>query len=124
VIVDVRAQSVDRIFQYGIPLAIRDQIRVGHRVLVPFGHRKLEGYVVEITSNLEIASDRLREIIKLLDPDHIILPTLLELAKWMHNHYAGLLSEAIQYMLPPGYRYGKERVGVKTQQLVTLINPN
>lgn len=124
VIVDVRAQAVDRIFQYAIPRALRRQIQVGHRVLVPFGPRKVEGYVVKITSNLEIDSDRLREIIKPLDPEPIVLVPLLELAKWMHSHYAGLLSEAIQYMLPPGYRYGKERVGVKTQQLVTLVKPN
>ncbi|NMA61029.1 MAG: primosomal protein N' [Firmicutes bacterium] len=124
VIVDIRAEAVDRIFQYAIPPQFQGKIQVGHRVLVPFGPRKLEGYVVELSSSLDIAPERLRKIIKPLDSVPIILPSLLELAKWMHSHYAGLLSEALQYMLPPGSRYGKERVGVKTQQLVTLLEPH
>ncbi len=124
VIVDVRATAVDRVFQYAIPSKYQDVLQIGHRVLVPFGHRKLEGYVVDLTSKLEISEDRLREIIKPLDPQPIILPSLVELGQWMHRHYAGLLSEALQYMLPPGYRYGKERVGVKTQQVVSLVERN
>ena len=124
VIVDVRAEAVDRIFQYAIPPLYQGSLQVGHRVLVPFGHRKLEGYVVELSPVLHIAEDRLKRIIKPLDPEPIILPSLLELAQWMHQRYVGLLSEALQYMLPPGFRYGKERVGVKTQQLVTLVEQN
>jgi primosomal protein N' len=46
VIVDV---SVDRAFDYRIPDDLRDQVRVGTRVSVPFGHRNTQGYVIEIT---------------------------------------------------------------------------
>jgi primosomal protein N' (replication factor Y) len=53
VIVDVRAEAVNRIFQYAIPERYQGQIEIGHRVLVPFGRRKLEGYVVELTNELE-----------------------------------------------------------------------
>ncbi|NLJ79750.1 MAG: primosomal protein N' [Firmicutes bacterium] len=123
VIVDLKVEAVDRIFQYSIPPEI-DSLSVGHRVLVPFGPRRLEGYVVQLSSQLEIESSQLRSIIRLLDPAPIILPSLVELAKWMRNRYVGLLSEALQYMLPPGSRYGRERVGAKYQQVVTLKKPN
>ena len=121
VIVDVRAEAVNRIFQYSIPNSLRDQIRIGHRVLVPFGSRKLEGYVIELTNELQFDVGRLKEISALLDPDPIILPSLVELAHYMRRNYLGLLSEALQLMLPPAFRYGKERVGVKQQQLATLL---
>lgn len=123
VIVDVRAEAVNRIFQYAIPERYRATIEIGHRVLVPFGRRKLEGYVVELTDELEVEKERLRSILKPLDPEPAILPSLVELARWMGETYAGLFSEALQYMLPPARRYGRERVGVKTAQLVTLLEP-
>jgi len=119
VIVDLRLAAVDRIYQYRIPENLQP-IEAGQRVLVPFGRRKLEGYVVELTSELMIEEAKLRDIIRPLDPKPIILPSLLELAQWLSLHYVGLLSEALQFMLPPGYRYGRERVGAKRQQVVTL----
>src|SRR5690554_1136288 len=123
VIVDVRAEAVNRIFQYAIPERYRATIEIGHRVLVPFGRRKLEGYVVELTDELEVEKERLRSILKPLDPEPAILPSLVELARWMGETYAGLFSEALQYMLPPARRYGREKMRVKTAQLVTLLEP-
>lgn len=124
VIVDVKAEAVNRIFHYTIPQELVQKIEVGHRVLIPFGPRKLEGYVVELTNEVDFDRKKLKEILKLLDPEPIILPSLVRLAYWMKGHYVGLLSEALQYMLPVGFRYGKERVGVKTQQVVTLLKNN
>lgn len=123
VIVDVRAEAVNRVFQYGIPAPYQNQIRIGHRVLVPFGHRKIEGYVVELSSKLEVDQAKLKDLIELLDPEPLIHPSLVELALWMEKTYVGLLSEALQYMLPPAFRYGRERVGAKTAQVVTLLVP-
>ncbi|NMB00986.1 MAG: primosomal protein N' [Firmicutes bacterium] len=121
VIVDIRAEAVNRVFQYAVPPHLNGQIQIGHRVLVPFGRRKLEGYVIELSHKLEIEEHKLREILDLLDPTPIILPSLVELAHWMAQKYVGLFSEALQYMLPPAFRYGKERVGAKTGQVVTLL---
>ncbi len=120
VIVDVRAEAVNRIFQYAVPERYRSVLQIGHRVLVPFGRRKLEGYVVEFSSELEVEEHKLRSILKPLDPEPVILPSLVELARWMAETYAGLFSEALQFMLPPASRYGRERVGVKTAQVVAL----
>ena len=39
----------------------------------------------------------------------------------MKDTYYGLLSEALQYMLPPGVRYGRERAGTKRQMVVKLV---
>lgn len=123
VIVDVRAGAVNRVFQYAIPERFRERIELGHRVLVPFGSRRLEGYVIEFSSELEVEEERLRSIIKPLDDRPLILPSLVELARWLADTYAGLFSEALQYMLPPAYRFGRERVGAKTAQMVTLVQP-
>lgn len=122
VIVDIRAEAVDRIFTYRIPSHL--QIEVGHRVLVPFGPRRLEGYVIRLSEAPDIPADRVRDILRVLDPEPVILSSLMELALWMRRTYHGLLSEALQFMLPPGARYGRERVGIKTRQVAHLREPN
>ncbi|MCK9526182.1 MAG: DEAD/DEAH box helicase, partial [Limnochordia bacterium] len=124
IIVDVRAEAVNRIFQYRIPEIYQEQIKIGHRVLVPFGRRRIEGYVVELSHELEIEEARLKDLLALLDPEPIIDPSLVSLARWMEETYVGLLSEALQYMLPPASRYGKERTRAKTAQFATLLVPN
>ena len=122
VIVDVKAEAVDRIFTYRIPPHLN--VEVGHRVLVPFGPRRLEGYVINLTEDPSISPDKIRDIARVLDSEPVILPSLMELALWMRGAYHGLLSEALQYMLPPGVRFGRERVGVKVKQVVRLLSPN
>lgn len=110
VIVDVRAEAVNRIFQYAIPERYRATIEIGHRVLVPFGRRKLEGYVVELTDELEVEKERLRSILKPLDPEPAILPSWWSWpAGWGNLCRALLRSPAVH--AAPARRYGRERVG-------------
>ena len=51
VVVDVMADSLDKIFDYQCPENI--EIKEGHRVLVPFGKRKLEGYVLKLKDSTD-----------------------------------------------------------------------
>ena len=46
VLVEIKAKAVDKTFTYKIPENFN--IEVGKRVLVPFGNRKLEGFVLKI----------------------------------------------------------------------------
>ena len=48
VIVDVAAKQTDRVFEYHIPKELTD-VAVGSRVVVPFGRRKVQGFVVGIS---------------------------------------------------------------------------
>ncbi len=119
VIVDVRASSVDRIFHYLIPTSL-PKIQVGHRVLVPFGNRRLEGYVLEFTDITDIDETKIKSIIKLLDERPMLTKEQIQVARWMANRYLSCLSQALQCFLPVGSRYGKERVRAK-QHLVASI---
>ncbi len=121
VIVDVQASTVNRPFHYEIPPNL-SQLRRGHRVLVPFGRRKVEGYVVEIIDTIDFDPTKIKPVIKLLDPKPVLSNEQLAVAKWMVETYAGLYSQAIQCFLPAGTRYGKARVSKKTQLVASLIN--
>jgi primosomal protein N' (replication factor Y) (superfamily II helicase) len=46
VIVDVAAHQTDRVFEYHIPDDL--EVEIGSRVVVPFGRRKGQGFVVAV----------------------------------------------------------------------------
>ncbi len=119
VIVDIKASAVDRIFYYRIPADLL-ALEIGHRVLVPFGTRKIEGYVLETTDTISIPESKIKSILRLLDSKPVLSKEQIAVAKWMTQYYIGGLSQALQSFLPIGSRYGKERVGAKHRLMVSL----
>ena len=47
VLVEIKAKQIDQTFTYNIPSYLKGIIKVGARVLVPFGNRKIEGFVLK-----------------------------------------------------------------------------
>ena len=100
VVVDVRIRDVDRVFDYAVPLAFADILKPGHRVLVPFGRRYVEGYVVRYPTTSSLTE--LKPIAKLLDKQPLLSSERVELARWMSERYLCLMAQAFQCWLPPG----------------------
>ncbi|TFJ94601.1 primosomal protein N' [Lentibacillus salicampi] len=98
VIVDVPASSINQTFDYIIPERFQDILQPGMRVIVPFGPRKIMGYVVARVS--ESSFNRLKEIIDILDLTPILTPELLDLGKWLAEKTLSLYITAFQAMLP------------------------
>ena len=118
VIVDVLASEVDRVFDYNIPSSCVD-ITVGYRVLVPFGGRKIEGYVISIKETTDCPPDKLKSIISLCDSKPLILPEIIELIKYMKEKLYLRLIDGIRLAVPSGVRSGVE---FKVEKIVTLDN--
>lgn len=118
VIVDVLASEVDRVFDYNIPSSCAD-ITVGYRVLVPFGGRKIEGYVISIKETTDCPPDKLKTIISLCDSKPLILPEIIELIKYMKEKLYLRLIDGIRLAVPSGVRSGVE---FKVEKIVTLDN--
>ena len=61
IIVDISHEKLDKTFQYLIPEALKEEVRVGVLVDIPFGNRSLTGYVVEflLLKHLENNLDKL-----------------------------------------------------------------
>jgi primosomal protein N' (replication factor Y) len=102
VIVDVPTSRTNRPFDYLVPEWLKPLLAVGSRVVVPFGPRKLQGYVVDVAEHaggLE-GHAKLREIERVLDDSPPLTPELLELAEWMSRQYLCPWVMAIQAMIP------------------------
>jgi len=88
-----------RTFCYAVPSNM--SVEVGHAVEVPFGPKVAQGIVVEL---LEIPSvEDTREIKGFIDPQPIISPTHIKLARWISDHYLSPISDAVALMTPPGF---------------------
>lgn len=116
-IVDVPATSINQTFDYLIPEKFQKIIQTGMRVVIPFGPRKITGFVVAKTSKSEF--DQLKEIIDVLDLTPVLTPELLELGKWLANDTLCMYILAFQAMLPQVLKakYDKEITRITTSEL-------
>ena len=92
---------IKEVFTYKIPPEFLGKVQVGMRVLVPFGRRRITGYVVNLVfkwdKNLE-----LKTISDLPDTKPIITAEILSLTKWLSGYYQCAWGEAIRAALPAG----------------------
>ena len=51
VIIEYGSKAVDKEYTYIIPNRLIDKIKIGHRVLVPFNNKDIEGFIVDIANN-------------------------------------------------------------------------
>ena len=105
VLVEISAKAVDKVFEYNVPKKLENSIKVGIRVLVPFGRMTLEGFVLEI-KNEKTTSMELKSIIDVVDKDIVLNKELLELGKVMRNNTLSTLISCYQVMLPKALKAG------------------
>jgi primosomal protein N' (replication factor Y) len=107
------------IFDYRVPLGLRERIQVGQRVRVPFAGRKLTGYVVELPKSSEVPESKLRELDGLLDEDPVFNLEMLELCHWLARYYQSSLAEVLEVALPQSViREWKKRKELSRESLV------
>ena len=99
VLVEISAKAVDRIFEYYVPENFKDEIKIGIRVLVPFGNKELVGFVLEIKNEKTTAKD-LKEIVNVIDNDIVLNDELLDLGHKMKDITLATLINCYQVMLP------------------------
>ncbi|WP_436952348.1 primosomal protein N' [Staphylococcus shinii] len=102
VIVDIPSKSVDFTFDYIIPLRLQSMIQVGMRVIVPFGPRTIQGYVMKVTDkpdgNIDIA--KLKEIKEIQDIKPELTEELIQLTEWYNNYFVTKRISMLEVMLP------------------------
>ncbi len=98
VLVEVKAKQIDQTFTYSIPKCLEEKVIIGKRVLVPFGPRMVEGFVLNV-ANKEV-DFVLKEISSVVDEEAILNPELLELGKYISKKTMCNLIAAYQTMLP------------------------
>ena len=105
VIVDVSANSLDKIFDYKCPENF--EICLGQRVLLPFGKRTIEGYVLNLKESTDLDPSLVKEIIKPLDDFPLILPEMFTLISDLKKEYNLRIIDILHLIVPSQIRSGK-----------------
>ena len=99
VLVNISTKSINKAFSYLIPAHL-DYVDIGWRVLVPFGNRKLEGFVVGVTVENQGNQGELKAILDRLDHDVWFDDHMMETAKWISEYYLCNLVDAMRLFIP------------------------
>ena len=82
--------------------------RVGFRVDLKFGNRRMTGFVVgesdSLPADCPVEESKIRPILRILDEEPLFNEEIIELAKWVSRYYLCSMGEAISAMLPSGKR--------------------
>ena len=122
VLIEYSVKSLDKTFDYLVPDSLVNEIKVGQKVLVPFGVKEVEGFVIELKNekkdNLEY-----KYIIDIVEKDFCLNEELIKLGKYIKETTLSTLISAYQSMFPKALKASnKTNIGLKTKSLVYLNN--
>lgn len=108
VIVDVPVSQTDKPFDYLIPEYWEEIIQPGMRVVIPFGVRMIQGFVIEITDQSNFKN--LKPINRIMDIHPVLTEELLQLGFWLTKKTLCIAITAFQVMLPTAMKVKYEKV--------------
>jgi primosomal protein N' (replication factor Y) (superfamily II helicase) len=91
---------LEKTFHYLVPERLQEEALTGRRALVPFGNRKLTGYILGVATGSGIIN--LKEIIAVLDKEPLWTAGELEFFRWTASYYQHPLGEVVRTALPAG----------------------
>ena len=93
-------------FTYRLQPEQSERIKLGSRVMVPFGNRVLTGYAVALHEQLDpalgIDASGVKSVSEVLDETPLVNDEILMLTKWTADYYAASWGEMLKASLPAG----------------------
>ena len=106
-------------FTYSLPDFLQSEIKIGSRLIVPFGRRQLTGYAVSLSEgldpNLDIGISSIKNVVELLDEEPLLTQEIIKLTKWTSDYYAASWGEVLKASLPGGINAAIEQIVTVTE---------
>ena len=100
VYIKIGVTKLDRPFTYSIPAELEGKVVPGCEVRVPFGARKLRGFVVSVDDQSDIDDSQTKDIISAKPFDAKSDGALFALAGFIHERYGGTFGQALSAVFP------------------------
>ncbi|EEG76713.1 primosomal protein N' [Dethiobacter alkaliphilus] len=108
IIVSIRHNRLDRPFTYRVPSTM--DVRVGSRVVVPFGPQRLEGFCIGLNTDSSLSeTDGIKEIEEVLDEAPLLTEELVDLSAWGAARWLCNRVDFLQAMVPGGVRWTQRK---------------
>jgi primosomal protein N' (replication factor Y) (superfamily II helicase) len=111
VLVDVGLPHLDRPFEYLVPAPMADLAVPGARVKVRFAGQDVNGYVLARAATAE-HDGALAPLRKVVSPEAVLTPRVLELAHEIASRYAGTLGDVVRLAVPPRHAMAEKNLPV------------
>ncbi len=99
---------IARLFTYRVPKVMEANVKVGQRVIVPFGQKKILTGIV-VTLHHEPPKDyEAKYILELLDEHEVIYTPQFQLYQWIADYYLCTMGEVVNAALPSGLKLSSE----------------
>ncbi len=94
------------IYHYRVPEILQSSIECGMRITIPFGRRRIKGFVVSFTDTPPIEESKIKDILDLGSGKVLADENILELTKWISSYYFCGWGEVLAASLPAAVRKG------------------
>ncbi|HEX8169484.1 MAG TPA: primosomal protein N' [Thermoanaerobaculia bacterium] len=110
--------AVHETFTYRVPEALRDGVRLGSRVEVPFGPKRTTGFVVGLLDVTPVDAAKIKPVRAVLDDEEpALIPEIIELCRWAADYYIAPLGEMLRVALPAN-------MASRGKREATLVDPD
>ena len=113
---------LDGTFTYSVPQPLERQVKVGVRVLVPFGRSKTYTGIVASTYGIVPSVPQIKSVIQVLDASPVLTDTQMRLWQWISDYYMSPIGEVMKAALPSGLKT-EDGYRPKTETFIRLT-PN
>lgn len=107
VLVQYGVKALDHTFTYHIPDNLKNDVKVGMKVYVPFGNQKINGFVVEICNECE--NFEIKDIISVINKDLQLNDELLKLGEYISKITLCSKITSYQTMLPTSLKINNSK---------------
>ena len=124
VIINSDAMEIDRPFTYAVPEELKNDLKVGQIVKVPFGRmsKATEGFILSIKSEAEVEINfKVKNIISIFKQEPVITDEDLDLINFLRENYLCKYIDAFRLLIPAGIMKGAKN---KSKSVVVYVNDN
>lgn len=113
---------IDKTFHYRVPPRLAGGVCAGKRAWVPFGKRRMVGYIVGVSGSSPFAA--LKDIEAVIDEAPIISAELMKLTKWLSEYYCASWGSALAAVIPSPLKKGKTSVKARKKEDEEIYEPS
>ena len=106
-------------FTYAVPASMQSAVRVGMRVLAPFGRSKTYLGIVARLHDERPQGYEVKSVAQLMDSEPIITPQQLQLWQWIADYYLAPIGDVYKAALPAGLK-AEDGYRPKTETYIRL----
>ena len=100
--------ALPKLYTYSVPDEYSNQMKVGVRVVVQFGKKKLYSAIVHSLHSNAPEAYQTKDILQVIDSEPLISEAQIRFWEWMANYYMCTLGEVMKAALPSGLKMESE----------------